>query len=217
VELDHVFLLCDVGAPEADALHRLGLREGPPNTHPGQGTACRRFFFGGTYLELLWVSDEREARGAATARTCLWERWQARRSGACPVGVLLRPSPGDPADAGPPFPAWRYTPSYLPAGAAIEVGDDAALDEPFVAWLGFQRAPARPDASGHDVTFDRLTHARLAGPLPSILSPASKSLAAGRVVDLEAAPRFDLTLTFDGGAAGGHAELTAALPLHLRW
>jgi len=40
--IDHVFVCCSVGAEaEADALARLGLREGTPNTHPGQGTSCR--------------------------------------------------------------------------------------------------------------------------------------------------------------------------------
>ena len=31
VEVDHVFICCSLGAPEADALTRLGLREGSPN------------------------------------------------------------------------------------------------------------------------------------------------------------------------------------------
>ena len=65
MELDHVFVMCDVGAPEAAALHALGLREGSPNTHPGQGTACRRFFFGNAYLELVWVTDAAEAQAPA--------------------------------------------------------------------------------------------------------------------------------------------------------
>jgi hypothetical protein len=45
VELDHAFIACRPGAPEADALLRQGFVEGSPNTHPGQGTANRRFFF----------------------------------------------------------------------------------------------------------------------------------------------------------------------------
>ena len=37
MELDHVFILCDQGAPEADALLRLGLHEGAPQHAPGPG------------------------------------------------------------------------------------------------------------------------------------------------------------------------------------
>ena len=36
VELDHVFVLTSVGAPEADRLVECGLVEGPPNTHPSR-------------------------------------------------------------------------------------------------------------------------------------------------------------------------------------
>ncbi len=42
-ELDHFFVLCSLGAPEASLLTAVGLIEGEPNTHPGQGTANRRF------------------------------------------------------------------------------------------------------------------------------------------------------------------------------
>lgn len=42
-ELDYVFVCTTPGAPEADKLVRLGFHEGPPNQHPGQGTANRRF------------------------------------------------------------------------------------------------------------------------------------------------------------------------------
>ena len=218
MDLDHVFLLCDPDAPEAEALRRIGLHEGPPNTHPGQGTACRRFFFGDTYLELLWITDEREARSAAVSRTALWERWQARRSGACPFGVVLRPSIDEPPDAAPPFPTWRYAAPYLAGGAAIEIGDGAALNEPFVAWLGSRREPlprAEPVAGG--IAIGHLTEACLSGPLPSVLSAPSEALVTEQVLDLEIAPRFRLTLTFDRGESGRTADLGPELPLALHW
>ena len=33
------------GGDEGRAVAAFGLSEGTPNVHPGQGTACRRFFF----------------------------------------------------------------------------------------------------------------------------------------------------------------------------
>jgi Glyoxalase-like domain len=60
-ELDHVSICVAAGAPEADELIRFGLIEGAANRHPGQGTANRRFFFAGAFLELLWVDDPAEA------------------------------------------------------------------------------------------------------------------------------------------------------------
>lgn len=45
LELDHVFMLVEPEAQVADMLLTHGLRESPGNTHPGQGTANRRFYF----------------------------------------------------------------------------------------------------------------------------------------------------------------------------
>jgi hypothetical protein len=60
IELDHVFICTAPDAPEAEKLVQFGLREGPPNQHPGQGTACRRFAFVNAMIELLWVRNEVE-------------------------------------------------------------------------------------------------------------------------------------------------------------
>jgi hypothetical protein len=67
--LDHAFIACAAGATEGNALVRLGFVEGSSNTHPGQGTANRRFFFENFMLELLWVSDPAEAQSEQTRRT----------------------------------------------------------------------------------------------------------------------------------------------------
>ena len=74
----HVFVCTSVGAPEAEDLLDAGLVEGSPSTHPGQGAANRRFFFENGFLELLWVSDDREAQSSLTAPTQLWDRWIGR-------------------------------------------------------------------------------------------------------------------------------------------
>jgi hypothetical protein len=55
LELDHLFICTAPGAPEAEEFVRFGLREGPPNQHPGQGTANRRFAFANAMIELLWA------------------------------------------------------------------------------------------------------------------------------------------------------------------
>jgi hypothetical protein len=71
VELDRAFVCTALDAPEADLLVAFGLAEGTPNTHPGQGTANRRFYFRNAMLELVWVRDEREARSPLVAPTRL--------------------------------------------------------------------------------------------------------------------------------------------------
>ena len=53
IELDHLFVCTARGAPEAERLVQFRLREGPPNQHPGQGTANRRFAFANAMIELV--------------------------------------------------------------------------------------------------------------------------------------------------------------------
>src|SRR4051794_29900522 len=111
VELDHFFVCTAPDGPEAERLIELGLIEGTPNRHPGQGTANRRFFFGNAFLELFWVVDPVEAQSSLVRRTGLWERWSRRGQGASPFGVGFRPVPG--IGSAVPFPAWEYRPPYL--------------------------------------------------------------------------------------------------------
>src|ERR1700756_4266828 len=95
VELDHLFVCVSAGGPEAERLAELGLTEGAPNRHPGQGTACRRFYFANAYLELLWIEGPEETQGELARPLRLRDRWSGQSNGACPFGVVLRPaSPG---------------------------------------------------------------------------------------------------------------------------
>ncbi|HHP7239704.1 MAG TPA: hypothetical protein ACFCU0_14845, partial [Longibacter sp.] len=95
MELDHVFICTAADAPTADALIRLRFVEGPPNQHPGQETANRRFFFRHALIELLYPTNEAELLRATTRRTRLHERLLGSGRGASPFGLGLRPSPGD--------------------------------------------------------------------------------------------------------------------------
>jgi hypothetical protein len=142
IELDHVFVCVPPGAVrEAEQLVQCGLREGPPNVHPGQGTANRRFSFRNAMLELIWVEDVGQAQSAQTAPTRLYERWSGRKSEAvCPFGIILRPTPGH--NAAVPFPAWRYEPEWLPAELEIYVGN-AGLEEPMWVYMPFLRRQDR--------------------------------------------------------------------------
>src|SRR5215467_2423669 len=119
--VDHVFVCTAIGAPEAERLIQFGLSEGTPNRHPGQGTACRRFFFSNAMLELLWLEDEVEARSAQTGATKLWERFSAAGQTDSPFGVILRPAPGiEPVC---PWRSWSYRPPTM-AGLELEIAAD---------------------------------------------------------------------------------------------
>ncbi len=136
IELDHLFVCTAPGAPEAEKLVQFRLHEGPPSQHAGQGTANRRFAFANAMIELLWVSDAREAQSQSTRRTLLWERWSGREDNASPFGICLRPV--DSQDTGPPFPAWEYRPAYLSDPLFMHIGE-VGIEEPMWVYLGFMR------------------------------------------------------------------------------
>jgi Glyoxalase-like domain len=214
--LDHVFVCCSVGGSEAAALTRLGLKEGTGNTHPGQGTACRRFFFSNAYLELIWVSDPQRAQASDVLPTRLWQRWSERGHAACPYGIVLRP-PGDTDGAEAPFPSWSYRPQYLPPGLSIEVARETPLAGPEFFYLGFQRGRARrgQEPVGHELPIESLTGVTMWRP-PRGDSPVARALQAAGLLVFHDAEDYLLELQFDD-ADRGRADLRPSLPLALRW
>ena len=211
--IDHVFVMCSPGAPEAVALTAAGLKEGSSNTHPGQGTASRRFFFGNAYLELAWVSDPGEARRGPAARTGLWERWEKRNRDASPFGIVFGHTGS--ATPEPPFPTWSYHPPYSPV--AIDVGEGMSLHEPALFYFRFPRPPGalRAQPTAHALPLTRLTALTVAGPGSSPRSAPLRAAEATGVVAFPSADEHLMTLAF--GGQGQTRDLRPELPLVLAW
>jgi hypothetical protein len=210
------------GEDEARALSKFGLTEGTPNTHPGQGTACRRFFFHNAYLELLWVTDPAEAQSAVIRPTHLWERWNARGTDACPFGLCFRPDAQEHSD--PPFPTWEYRPPYLPESLSFHVGTNASvLNEPALFYLPF--ISRRPDSQSapkkqvmeHAAGLRELTRVELIGSQRDKLSPALEALLSTGVVRRRAGAGQLVELGFDGESKSRVADLRPSLPLVFYW
>lgn len=216
--LDHVFVCCAEGAPEAAALTAVGVREGSRNTHLGQGTACRRFFFSNAYLELLWVSDAAEAQGETARPTRLWERWSNRGRAASPFGIVLRPA-DDVTSPEPPFPTWSYRPAYLPPPLAIAVGHGTPMGEPGFFYLGFLRGHTRgvPQPTMHAIPATVVTSVRVWTPAQPPGSLAARAVEAAGLVAFHRSNEHLMELTFDLGDRGATADLRPDLPLVLRW
>jgi glyoxalase-like protein len=215
LEFDHIFICCSPGAPEGDALVRLGFIEGSPNTHPGQGTANRRFFFDNAFVELLWVSDPAEVRSEQTRRTKLWERWSQRASGACPFGIVFRPKDGHAAPA--PFATWKYCPNYLPSGLAIEFAEDIPLDEPELVYLPFiQRSgPPAHEPTKHALPIRQVCGIEIGLPSVACLSQSSQTVRSAGLIAYRFAAEHVLELTFFA-AQEITLDLRPTLPLLLR-
>ncbi|HEV7607425.1 MAG TPA: VOC family protein [Steroidobacteraceae bacterium] len=212
-ELDHIIIFCNVGAPEAGALTDSGLHEGPGNSHPGQGTANRRFFFPNAYLELLWVENRLEAQSPEARETRLWERWQQRASGACPFGLVFRPGPNAP---GLPPASWTYAPGYFPPGFSIEVARDVPPNEPLLFYLPFARSSLveNVDLDEGTVHVGPITGATIHLPQTDALSRGLSSLVAAGAIAVEPAREYLLDLYHAGGPSQV-LDLRPQLPLRL--
>jgi len=209
--LDHAFICCSKNAPEAQALLQLGLVEGSGNRHPGQGTANRRFFFSNAYLELLWVSNENEARSPETEDTRLWTRWSRRGEAACPFGILFR------TDESPlPFATWSYKPGYLPAGASIEFARGVPLTEPELAFLTARVPGVSPgEPIEHRVPIRRISRIDVSLPATVPLSKPAAALHERRVVRFKAGADYALEFIF-ASEQPLEFDLRPTLPLTFR-
>ena len=221
ISFDHLFICTSIGAPAAERLVAFGLAEGEPNRHPGQGTACRRFFFRNAYLELLWVGDPNEAQSDLVRPTHLWERWSRRDAGSCPFGLCFRPSAEHAGE--PPFATWDYRPPYLPDSVSLAVGTNAAaLTEPFLGYLPFVRRPdsappSRLQPMDHPAGLRELTRVTLSGPWPERASEELKSLTHCELIGWRKSEAPLAELGFDGEQSGKTQDFRPALPLVFHW
>jgi hypothetical protein len=212
VELDHVFVFCAVGAPEAAILADRGLLEGSDNTHPGQGTANRRFFFPNAYLELLWVANPEEAQSPAVLPTGLWHRWTRRKTTSCPFGLVFRPRPGSAPVA--PFSTWSYEPPYLPIGLSIQVGSGVGLAEPQLFYLPFAKRPAKPhpEPTKHPAGIREIVGVAVSLPGQQQTSKAVQALVNGGLLTVRSGPEYKLELSFTGDRSSS-IDFRPGLPL----
>ncbi|MBD2103938.1 hypothetical protein [Leptolyngbya sp. FACHB-261] len=220
-EFDHLFICTDIGAPEAEPLVSLGLIEGSSNTHPGQGTTNRRFFFHNAMLELLWVYDPEEAKSEPIHRTHLWERWANRNNGACPFGLCLRPAT-DSSDI-IAFPSWPYRPPYLPETMSIAVGNNSnVLTEPMLFQTPYGQRPDRYSAErlqplDHPVGIQEITRVELVSPTANNPSPELQAVIDTNQVKLRVGAEYCIELGFDGEVQKQQVDFRPGLPLIIRW
>jgi hypothetical protein len=209
MELDHLFVCTAAGAPEAERLVQFGLHEGPPNQHPGQGTASRRFAFANAMIELLWVTDASEAQSQRTGRTLLWERWSGREHNASPFGICLRPV--DSQETKPPFPAWEYRPAYLPDPLFLHMGE-AGVEEPMWVYLSFMRRAQREQwFIEHPIGIREITGLTLITAVP-LRSSVSQRIVESGVLSTRTGATSLLEIEFDGNLRKQHVDFRSHLP-----
>lgn len=213
MSLHHVFLAVERGGPEVDALVGAGFTEGPSNVHHGQGTACRRFFFGNAYLEFLWLENRTEASSPVVSRTGLEARLGAG-VGSSRIGICIRL----PSDlSGPPVSTWVYRPPYLPPGVSISMAANSLnLEEPLLFFLPTGIAPPRT-TPGHRNGVRAISRITVAHPATSKPSPELEWLVDSGLAAFDSAPAESVQVEFDGGLQGRGLTLDTPTPLLVTW
>jgi len=217
IEFDHLFICVD-DPGVGDLLRDFGLSEGSSNTHLGQGTANRRFFFNNGFIELLYSVNKEELQSSLTAPTGLYERLHTPDDQISPFGLCFRPSTDNVTV---PFPHWLYRPTYLPSNLDISVGR-APLSEPMWFFLSFGY---RPDTAVgdqlqplvHKRGFKLITSVVVAGQSADALSTVAEVIKNVDCIFYERAKEQFLKVEFDFGSACCQHDFRPALPLILHW
>jgi hypothetical protein len=196
LHLHHVFVCTSVGAPEAEDLLDAGLVEGSPNTHVGQGTANRRFFFESGFLELLWVHDELEAQSTLAAPTKLWDRWAERGRAANPFGICF--SSPDGAASILPFPSWAHRPDYLSHERYLLFADNLPLSEPEVFVLSWPQVQSSPNTEPmrHPLGLCEMRSVSVGLPGPNSISSSLRAIRDAGLVKVHHSATPELVIEF---------------------
>lgn len=197
ISLDHVFICTAINAPEAEALVAFGLVEGSSNVHPGQGTANRRFFFEGGFIELLWVTNPLEAQSELTAPTRLWDRWAGCvNKQVSPFGIGFSASGDTPLPA--PFESWAYHPRYLPADKSIFFAQNTPLREPelfYLSWPNPQQSSATQPKQ-HKAPLQRMLSVSVGMPSIANLSDAAQQAVKAGLMKFHTSAAHELVIDF---------------------
>ena len=221
MEIDHIYICTQPKASlVGDLLTEFGLAEGSSNTHPGQGTASRRFYFHNLMLELLWVENLEEVQSERTKPMRLYQRCQSTTNTISPFGIGLRPTAEKDETA--PFPAWDYHPVYLPDFLKIQVADNTPLSEPMYFYLFFacrqdNVSIERREPMEHKVPLKEATSVKIHVNQDVALSESACIINQLQNLSIEKNRENLIELEFDNGALNQSRDFRPDLPLLFRW
>lgn len=209
--LDHFFILVEPEAKVADRLLEHGFREGPRNTHPGQGTANRRFYFANGMLEFIWVKDADEARNGPGRKLHFSER--AEDPTSSPFGIIFVPC--DNTSPNMPFPGWQYQPDYFPPSRGFHVGANSHnIAEPLCFYFPFHDPGVpKPQPNRNLQTVSEVIISTTSTDTEGVLELASQ---ADRL-SIRSGKEHLMDITLDHHNLGRTEDYRPALPLILRW
>jgi hypothetical protein len=220
MEIDHIYICTESKAPAGDLLLEFGLTEGSSNSHPGQGTANRRFFFHNIMLELLWVENLEEVLSERTKPMRLFERCLSTSDKVSPFGIAFRPTAGKHEAS--PFSSWDYHPIYLPEFLSIQVADNTPLSEPMYFYLSFaarqEEIPIeRREPMEHRVPLKDMTSVIIHVNQDFDLSDSAQILNKLHNFSIRRSEKHLIELEFNDGLLNQCKDFRPDLPLMFRW
>lgn len=207
LEVDHIFLFSSSGGEEANELTDFGFVEGSSRVHVGQGTTNRKFYFDNFFIEILWVTSEREIRSVSSSITQLWERSQFRKNGNSPFGLCLVNS----RDTDEMFrDSKRYQPAYFPRDMSIDIiTHEQAPQLPWTFRLP-HTVGVRPhdEPTTHANGIKRLTHTLFEVNTDVCYSDFTHYINRSASIRLVSSDRTHLILEFDSHVQGKLKEFS---------
>lgn len=211
IELHHFFILTDKPDALAGEIAGIGLVEGIPNDHPGQGTANRRFFLPNSTIEILYLRDADEASNGRASGM----HFVARESDpdASPFGLIVA---ADTESETPPFPGWRYYPEYFGNGPFFHVGDNSdLLAEPLCVCMPPGLARPEIPVEQQNPTWI-MTELRIG---VSVIEPTPplEAISNCKGISLRLGEPHRIEIVFNENKAGQAKNLSPDFPVIIQW
>jgi hypothetical protein len=195
MDIHHIFIFSNAAGDEANDLLNFGLSEGSFRIHQGQGTQNRKFYFENFYLEIVWISNEKEFRSEDTALAKLYERAH-HVDGFSPFGLCLVNSEVTDILFNH---CEKYYPAFLPEGMGFDIITN--YEYPSLPWTfrppfrGVMLFPEEPKI--HKAGIQNLTRAAFHIPKLNNENAYLKHFINTKNINFEKADKFYLALEFD--------------------
>lgn len=214
MKIDHIFICVETPELVAQILKNFGLSEGEPNTHRGQGTANKRFFFQDFFLELLYVDNEDDLKSATTAPTKLYERFFDKTKATSPFGIIFCPSDNEIKLDN--FPTQAYNPKYLPSPLTMTIIDGLNTD-PLYFYFDFLTDSSRANytKTQHKNGISKMTSMSIAQ--PNTGSKIQQEFEKHHIISFKENDTHLLEISFDDERRGKSHDFRPALPLIFKW
>ncbi|GAA6624138.1 VOC family protein [Scytonema sp. NUACC26] len=227
LEVDHIFVCTTKYVAEALVLQELGLHcSSCLVRRVEQGTASRIIFFENTYLELIWVEDERAFErhfGCNGIHTLARFDWQ--RTGASPFGFGLR-SKFRTAKSPLSFRQRRIENTRSDLSVRFATPNVVSLEEPIcfvipnsialTTWFNAS-LPEHQQLISHPLGVNKLTGVKVTVSSDRSLSRAISLLCLHGIVTIEKGTSPLLELTFDSEIRGKILDARPILPILLKY